>query len=80
MIWVRFQTNQICMKSAGVISPNTNCGVAQIFATIHDGSNDVVSDRVSITVDGLQSLGCPQSTFHVQPLRWISRAEPAMEQ
>ncbi|MGC2447774.1 MAG: hypothetical protein WA477_09020 [Candidatus Sulfotelmatobacter sp.] len=51
------------IKSAGVISPNTNCGVAQIFATMHDGSNDVVSNQVSITVDGPASLGCPQSTF-----------------
>ena len=47
----------------GVVSPNTNCGVAQIYATLNDSSNDVVSNQVSITVDGPVSLGCPQSTF-----------------
>lgn len=49
--------------SPGVVSPNTNCGVAQIYATTHDSGNDVVSNQVSITVDGPVSLGCPQSTF-----------------
>jgi len=46
----------------GVVSPNTNCGVAQIFATMHDSPNDIVSNQVSITVDGPASLGCPQGT------------------
>lgn len=48
--------------SAGVVSPNTNCGIAQIFATMHDSPNDIVSNQVSITVDGPASLGCPQGT------------------
>jgi hypothetical protein len=46
----------------GVVSPNTNCGVAQIYVTMHDSPNDIVSNQVSITVDGPASLGCPQST------------------
>jgi len=46
----------------GTVSPNTDCGVAQIFATMHDSPNDVVSNLVSITVDGPASLGCPQGT------------------
>lgn len=46
----------------GVVSPNTNCGVAQIYATLHDSPNDIVSNSVSITVDGPASLGCPQGT------------------
>lgn len=46
----------------GVISPNTNCGVAQISATMHDSPNDIVSNVVSITVDGPANLGCPQGT------------------
>jgi hypothetical protein len=50
------------VTSAGVVSPNLGCGVAQIFATMHDSPNDVVSNQVSITVDGPASLGCPQST------------------
>jgi hypothetical protein len=45
----------------GVVSPNTNCGIAQIFATMHDGPSDIVSNQVSITVEGPQSLGCPQA-------------------
>ena len=45
----------------GVVSPNLGCGVAQIFATMHDSPNDIVSNLVSITVDGPASQGCPQS-------------------
>jgi len=48
------------ITAAGVVSPNTNCGVAQIFATMHDSPNDIVSNLVTITVDGPASLGCPQ--------------------
>jgi hypothetical protein len=48
------------VTSAGVVSPNTNCGVAQIFATMHDSPNDIVSNMVSITVQGPASEGCPQ--------------------
>ena len=48
--------------SPGTVSPNTSCGVAQSFATMHDSPNDIVSNLVSITVDGPASLGCPQGT------------------
>ncbi|PYX73428.1 MAG: hypothetical protein DMG78_09000 [Acidobacteria bacterium] len=48
--------------SPGTVSPNTGCGVAQIFASMHDSPNDIVSNLVSITVDGPASLGCPQGT------------------
>jgi hypothetical protein len=63
-------TNQVTWQSdnplvaqftaPGVISPTTGCGVAQIFATLHNSSNDVVSNLVSITVEGPASQGCPQ--------------------
>lgn len=46
----------------GVVSPNTNCGIAQIYATMHDSPNDIVSNEVSITVDGPASLGCPTNS------------------
>lgn len=62
---VTWQTDnpQVAQFTApGVISPNTNCGIAQIFATMHNSSNDVVSNTVSITVDGPASQGCPQSS------------------
>ena len=49
------------VTSAGIVSPNISCGVAQIFATKHDSPNDIVSNLVSITVDGPASLGCPTS-------------------
>lgn len=62
-------TNQVTWKSdnpqvaqftaPGVVSPNLGCGVAQIFATMHDSPNDIVSNLVSITVDGPASQGCP---------------------
>jgi List-Bact-rpt repeat protein len=65
-------TNQVTWQSSvpqvaqftgpGTVSPNTNCGVAPIFATMHDSPNDIISNQVSITVDGPVSLGCPQST------------------
>jgi List-Bact-rpt repeat protein len=61
--WQTDNSQVVQFKSAGVVSPHTNCGVAQIFATMHNSSNDVVSNQVSITVDGPASLGCPQSTF-----------------
>jgi len=48
--------------SPGTVSPNTSCGVAQIFASMHDSPNDIVSNSVSITVDGPASSGCPQGT------------------
>lgn len=65
-------TNQVTWQSdnpqvaqftaAGVVSPNLGCGVAQIFATKHDSPNDVVSNMVSITVNGPASQGCPATT------------------
>jgi hypothetical protein len=48
------------VSSAGVVSPNTNCGQANVFATYQDGSNDVVSNSAHVIVDGPASLGCPQ--------------------
>jgi hypothetical protein len=62
---VTWQTDnpQVAQFTApGVISPNLNCGVAQIYATMHNSANDVVSNQVSITVDGPVSEGCPQGT------------------
>lgn len=47
------------VSSAGVVSPNLNCGTAGVFATFNDGGNLVVSNTANITVDGPASLGCP---------------------
>lgn len=48
--------------TAGKVAPTTGCGVGQIFATIHDSSNDIVSNMVTITVEGPASQGCPTNT------------------
>ena len=56
--WQSDNPQVIQVTSAGVASPNINCGVAQVFAEMHDGNNDVVSNYASITVNGPQSQGC----------------------
>jgi hypothetical protein len=48
------------VSSAGVVSPNTSCGTANVFATFQDSPNDIVSNSAHIVVDGPASLGCPQ--------------------
>ncbi len=58
--WQTDNPQVVNVTSGGVISPNTNCGIAQVFATLKDGSNDVVSNSATITVDGPASQGCPQ--------------------
>jgi hypothetical protein len=58
--WQTDNPQVVQVTSAGVVSPNTNCGIAQVFATFHQGSNDVVSNSSTVTVDGPASLGCPQ--------------------
>jgi hypothetical protein len=48
------------VTNAGVVSPNTNCGTADVFATFRDSGNEIISNSAHITVDGPASLGCPQ--------------------
>jgi hypothetical protein len=60
------------VSSAGVVSPNLNCGVAQISASFQDGSNDVVSNSSNITVDGPVSSGCTPAG--PQPILTVSFA------
>jgi hypothetical protein len=58
---VNWQSNNpqvIQITSAGVASPNIDCGVAQVFAEMHSGDNDIASNSATITVDGPSSLGC----------------------
>ena len=66
-------TPQVALvSSAGVVSPNTNCGAANVFATLKDGSNDVVSNSAHIVVNGPASEGCtPAGT---QPILTVSFA------
>lgn len=60
--WVSNAPQVANFTAPGVVSPNTSCGVATIYATMYDSPNDIVSNQVSITVDGPASEGCPQST------------------
>jgi hypothetical protein len=59
--WQSSATQVAQFTAPGLVSPNTNCGVAQIFATMHDSPNDIVSNSASITVEGPVNLGCPQA-------------------
>lgn len=51
------------VSSSGSVSPNTNCGTAGIFATMHDNGSgsDIVSNSASVIVNGPASLGCTPS-------------------
>ncbi len=70
--WQSDNPQVIQITSAGVASPNLNCGVAQVFAEMHNGDNDIVSNSASITVDGPASLGCTPAG--PQPILTISFA------
>jgi hypothetical protein len=51
-------TPQVASVVMGVVSPNTNCGSANVFATFYDSPNQVTSNQAHIVVDGPSSLGC----------------------
>ena len=46
------------VTSAGVVSPNTNCGSANVFATYYDSPNQITSNEAHIVVNGPASSGC----------------------
>jgi hypothetical protein len=58
--WQSDNPQVVQVTSLGVVSPSPDmgCGLANIFATLQDGSNDVVSNSVPVTVDGPASSGC----------------------
>lgn len=56
--WQSDNPQVVLVSTTGVVSPNLDCGLANIFATLQDGNNDVVSNSVPITVDGPASSGC----------------------
>jgi Divergent InlB B-repeat domain len=59
--WQTDNPQVVQVTSSGVVSPSLGCGLGNVFATLKDGSNLVVSNSVPVTVDGPASLGCPQS-------------------
>jgi hypothetical protein len=60
------------VSTAGVVSPNTNCGQGNVFATLHDkgSGSDIVSNSAAIVVNGPATEGCtpagPQPILTVQ--------------
>jgi Divergent InlB B-repeat domain len=46
------------VSSAGVVSPNTNCGSANISASFYDSPNLVSSNSANVVVDGPAASGC----------------------
>jgi hypothetical protein len=70
--WQSDNPQVVQVSSTGVVSPNLNCGKADIFATFKDGGNLVVSNSASVTVNGPASLGCTPAG--PQPILTISFA------
>jgi hypothetical protein len=70
--WQSDNPQVVQVSTSGVVSPNLGCGLSNIFATLQDGSNDVVSNSVPITVDGPASSGCTPAG--PQPILTISFA------
>ncbi len=70
--WSSDNPQVVQITSAGVASPNLNCGIANITASFNDPPNDVVSNTSTITVDGPASLGCTPAG--PQPILTISFA------
>jgi hypothetical protein len=56
--WASDNPQVVAITSAGIASPSGGCGVADITASLEDGSNLVVSNSSAITVDGPASSGC----------------------
>jgi hypothetical protein len=56
--WQSDNPQVVQVTGAGVVSPNLGCGLGNIYATFKDGSNQVVSNSVPITVEGPASSGC----------------------
>lgn len=67
--WQSDNPQVITITSTGVASPSQGCGVAQVFAELHQDGNDIVSNQDSITVNGPAADGCtpagPQPTLTV---------------
>jgi len=61
--WSSSVTEVAVVSSTGKVTPNTNCGVAGITAslTTNSPSGNVVSGTMSVTVNGPTSEGCPSA-------------------
>ena len=70
--WQSDNPQVVQVSSTGVVSPNLNCGKADIFATFKDGNNEVISNSASVVVNGPANLGCTPAG--PQPILTISFA------
>jgi hypothetical protein len=70
--WQSDASQVVQVTNMGIASPSSNCGVAQVFATMQDGDNDVVSNQATIIVEGPASNGCTPAG--AQPVITISFA------
>jgi hypothetical protein len=70
--WQTDNPQVVQVTSMGVVSPSGGCGLGNVFATLKDGSNLVVSNSVPVTVDGPTSSGCTPAG--PQPILTISFA------
>jgi len=72
--WQSDNPQVVQVTTLGIVSPSPDlgCGRADIFATLQDGKNEVISNSVAVTVNGPASSGCtPAGT---QPILTISFA------
>src|ERR1022692_3155614 len=60
VVWQSDNPEVVQVTNTGVVSPSPDlgCGLANIFATLQDGNNDVLSNSAAVTVDGPASSGC----------------------
>jgi hypothetical protein len=58
------------VSSFGVVSPNTNCGSANISASYYDSPNLVSSNSANVVVDGPSADGCTPAG--IQPILTVT--------
>jgi hypothetical protein len=56
--WQSDNPQVVQVSNTGVVSPNVSCGLANISASFYDSPNQVISNSVSVTVDGPAADGC----------------------
>jgi len=61
--WTSSITQVAQVNSSGKVSPNTNCGVSNITASLLTNSptGNLITGTMSVTVNGPAALGCPTS-------------------
>jgi hypothetical protein len=62
--WASSVTLVAQVTSAGKVTPNTNCGVSTVTAslTTNDPTGNVITGTTSVTVDGPSINNCPTTT------------------